>query len=184
MEFEPTCFTVEALVRGYHVYKDVWEAQLTEELPFQRESGNTYDPFAVAIKKATVTVGHVPRKISSAFSSSGRIDPLPRRVGVGASLKRTSRTARPQKNTGPRTQHKNFRGLNFRGSQSIREIRENLTPRKFPAIRYAGHLRSINTNFCQKDDGLLTKVLVQPSKGGSLGKSVRSVFSLRSKLLV
>ena len=44
-------FTVESCVRGYHVYKDIWEASVGKELPCQRENGNRADPYAVAIVK-------------------------------------------------------------------------------------------------------------------------------------
>ena len=36
-------------MRGYHIYKDIWEANVGEELPCQRESGNRADPFAVVV---------------------------------------------------------------------------------------------------------------------------------------
>ena len=67
-----TCFTfsIEAMVRGYHVYQSVWEAVNGEVLECSREIGNRSDPYAVAVTKSsretggTVTVGHIPRKIS------------------------------------------------------------------------------------------------------------------------
>ena len=40
--------SVEAMVSGYHTYKDIWAAVLGEELPCQREIGNRVDTFAVA----------------------------------------------------------------------------------------------------------------------------------------
>ncbi len=61
-------FRIESCVRGYHVYKDIWDASVGESLPCQRERGNRADPYAVAIIKGGVTVGHVPRKISSVCS--------------------------------------------------------------------------------------------------------------------
>ena len=61
-------YSVESCVRGYHVYKDVWEASVGEDLSCQRESGNSADPFAVAVVKNDMTVGHVPRRISSVSS--------------------------------------------------------------------------------------------------------------------
>ena len=61
-------YRVESCVRGYHVYKDIWEASIGEELPCKRENGNRADPFAVAAVKNRVTVGHIPRKISSVCS--------------------------------------------------------------------------------------------------------------------
>ena len=61
-------FTVEAMVRGYHTYKDIWAASLGEELPCQREPSNRSDRFAVAVLKTRTVVGHLPRKISSICS--------------------------------------------------------------------------------------------------------------------
>ena len=51
-------FAIDSMVRGYHVYKDVWNAMLDEELPCEREMDNTADRFAVAVKKDAVVVGH------------------------------------------------------------------------------------------------------------------------------
>ena len=43
-------FSIETVVRGYHVYKEIWEAAIDEvELPCEREIGNTHDPFAVHV---------------------------------------------------------------------------------------------------------------------------------------
>lgn len=61
-------FSIEAMVRGYHVYQDIWDAAHGEELPCQREPMNSKDPYAVAVVKSQVTVGHIPRKISSICS--------------------------------------------------------------------------------------------------------------------
>ena len=49
-------FTIEAMVRGHHVYRDVWHATKAEQLPCQREIGNVADPFAVAIVKSGAIV--------------------------------------------------------------------------------------------------------------------------------
>ena len=38
-------------MRGYHVYKDIWTAVVGEEFPCKRETGNTFDPFAVAVMR-------------------------------------------------------------------------------------------------------------------------------------
>ena len=53
--------TVEAMVRGYHVYKDVWCAAVGEEVSCVREV-NYHDRFAIAVMRFGVVVGHVPRK--------------------------------------------------------------------------------------------------------------------------
>ena len=61
-------FSVEAMIRGYHVYKDIWNAVVNEELQCQREPFNSSDSFAVAVVRGGTIVGHVPRKISSVCS--------------------------------------------------------------------------------------------------------------------
>ena len=62
-------FSVQAMIRGYHVYKAIWEATIDGELLLcEIEVGNIHDTFAVAVKKSGVIVGHCPRKISSVCS--------------------------------------------------------------------------------------------------------------------
>ena len=57
-------FSVQAMVRGYHVYKDIWNAVDGETLGCRRETTNVHDPFSVTVVKDGTTVGHVPRKLS------------------------------------------------------------------------------------------------------------------------
>ena len=57
-------FTVENCIRGYHIYKDIWDATIGEELQCARESDNSNDRYPVAVSKNDAVVGHVPRKIS------------------------------------------------------------------------------------------------------------------------
>lgn len=57
-------FSVEAMVRGYHTYKDIWTAVLGEELLCKREVDNRVDVFSVAVMKDETVVGHAPKKIS------------------------------------------------------------------------------------------------------------------------
>ena len=61
-------FSLSTVVRGYHVYKHLWEAAEGETLPCRCERTNLHDPFAVAITKNDETVGHVPRRFSAACS--------------------------------------------------------------------------------------------------------------------
>ena len=61
-------FEIAAVVRGYHVYKDIWDPSIGEELVCARDPTNPRDPFAVAVVKFHQTVGHVPLKISSLCS--------------------------------------------------------------------------------------------------------------------
>ena len=52
----------DSVVRGHHVSKDFRVAVDGEVLQCQRETSNCHDPFAVAILKDGITVGHVPQK--------------------------------------------------------------------------------------------------------------------------
>ena len=71
-------YTFEAMVRGYHVYREIWSSTVGERLSCVREAENRRDPFAVAVERSGVTVGHVPRRMSSICSMflrrGGRID--------------------------------------------------------------------------------------------------------------
>jgi len=55
-------------MRGYHIYKEVWEASLGETMVCAIESENAFDPFAVSVVRDGEIIGHVPRKISAACS--------------------------------------------------------------------------------------------------------------------
>ena len=55
-------------VRGYHMYKDIWNAVIGEELLCEREPDNRSNRYAVAIKKDGIIIGHLPRKISRTCS--------------------------------------------------------------------------------------------------------------------
>ena len=59
-------FRITSQVCGYHVYKDVWNSaeDIGQELICKREPGNQSDTHAVAVTKADIIVGHVPRIIS------------------------------------------------------------------------------------------------------------------------
>ncbi len=62
-------FSWDSMIRGYHIYRSVWEAANGEELKCVREVGNRKDPYAVAVvKNSELTVGHIPRRISSLCS--------------------------------------------------------------------------------------------------------------------
>ena len=68
MAMATTTYEMEAMIRGYHVYATVWDAQIGEDLYCPRETGNIRDPYAVAVKKVDLTVGHIPMKISALCS--------------------------------------------------------------------------------------------------------------------
>ena len=63
-------FSISSAVRGFHVYKVIWENPAPgEELRCRREVGNSHDPLSVAIIKQIdgedTIVGQVPRRISA-----------------------------------------------------------------------------------------------------------------------
>ena len=43
---------IEAMVHGYHVYKEIWCAAVEEELSCAREVENHRNPFAVAVVRS------------------------------------------------------------------------------------------------------------------------------------
>ena len=45
-------FTFESAVRGFHVYKSVWNPVIDERLSTEREFGNSEDLNAVCVRKA------------------------------------------------------------------------------------------------------------------------------------
>jgi len=55
---------VTFVVRGYHVYKDIWAGEIGSELSCFVEPHNREDRYAVPVMDGTSIVGHVPRKIS------------------------------------------------------------------------------------------------------------------------
>ena len=59
---------VDSCVRGFHVYKDIWMPITGEVFSCEREDRNPMDPYAVAIKRGSKVIGHVPWKISAACS--------------------------------------------------------------------------------------------------------------------
>ena len=64
----------ESCIRGYHVYKNIWNPTVNEVLSCARDTTNEHDPFAVMVTKTvappagTSVVGHLPKKISSTCS--------------------------------------------------------------------------------------------------------------------
>ena len=54
-EYRRTC-----CIHGYHVYKGKWDASVGEVLTCVKETHNTQDRYAVAVKKSQTVVGHLP----------------------------------------------------------------------------------------------------------------------------
>ena len=54
----------ESVVRGHHVFKQIWTPVVGKVLTVAIEAGNTEDRFAIAVTKDDMVVGHVPREFS------------------------------------------------------------------------------------------------------------------------
>ena len=59
---------IECCIRGYHVYQEIWDAAVDEELICQPERSNAHDRYAVAVLKNDVVVGHLPSKFSRLYT--------------------------------------------------------------------------------------------------------------------
>ena len=57
-----TMKSIESVVRGYHVYKDVWAPVLGDTSILEIEELNIHNRYAVATKVDDLVVGHVPRE--------------------------------------------------------------------------------------------------------------------------
>ena len=55
---------MQSCVKGYHIYQELWEAVIGEELQCQRERDNPADIYAVAVRKGRTIVGHLPRRLA------------------------------------------------------------------------------------------------------------------------
>ena len=63
-----TSFEYDLVIHGYHIYKEIWEARYGEMFHCMRETGNSFDPFAVTVVRDGEIIGHVPKLISAASS--------------------------------------------------------------------------------------------------------------------
>ena len=53
--------TLESIIHGRHIYKQIWRPLVGEILTLEREEGNNHDKFAVSLLKHTTVLGHVPQ---------------------------------------------------------------------------------------------------------------------------
>ena len=62
------CYKTEvtSVIRGHHVYKEVWDATIGEMLEAasdDREEAREYDKYAVGLYKKHLLVGHIPIEV-------------------------------------------------------------------------------------------------------------------------
>ena len=58
----------DSCIRGYHIYQNIWNAEVDEHFICEREPLNPSDRYAVAVLKDDVVVGHLPRHLSRILS--------------------------------------------------------------------------------------------------------------------
>ena len=57
---------LNSVVRGHHIYKDIWSSVHGEELHCKHEISNVHDLYAVSVIKHRMgIVGHLPKRIST-----------------------------------------------------------------------------------------------------------------------
>ena len=61
-------FERKCCIRGYHVYKEVWEAVVEESLVCEREPENASDRYARCGCEKGNIIGNLPRKVSCVCS--------------------------------------------------------------------------------------------------------------------
>ena len=54
-----------SIIRGHHIYKEIWNHFVGEELQCKIEHGNVHNIYAVAVIREDIVVGHLPRNIST-----------------------------------------------------------------------------------------------------------------------
>ena len=59
---------IECCICSYHVYQEIWDAAVDEELTCQPERSNAHDRYAVAVLKNDIVVGHLPSKFSRLYT--------------------------------------------------------------------------------------------------------------------
>ena len=63
-------FEMVSYVKGYHVYKTLWNPLIGEFLSREREPDNLIDKYAVCVKKENKIVGHLPLGKSGKFAKT------------------------------------------------------------------------------------------------------------------
>ena len=59
--------TLESVICGRHIDKQIWQPLVGQILTLEREKGNNHDKFAVSLFKHASGLGHVPREFSQVF---------------------------------------------------------------------------------------------------------------------
>ena len=71
MAIATTTYEMQAMIRGYHVYATVWDAQIGEKLYCAKETGNIRDPYAVrTLNVATLSHDNITQRERWAIQAS------------------------------------------------------------------------------------------------------------------
>ena len=54
---------LESCVCGFHAYQDNYSPTTGQQIPYQTEHSNAFDPYTVVIRKSENVIRHVPWKI-------------------------------------------------------------------------------------------------------------------------
>ena len=55
-------------IRGYPIYKDIWDVAFGKVLACEKEPHNVEDHYAIAVKKDDTAIGHLPQNSSKVCS--------------------------------------------------------------------------------------------------------------------
>ena len=79
--------TLQSVICGHHIYKQIWRLLVGKILTLEREKGNNHDKFAVSLLKHATVLGHVPREFRRCFgTSSGTERPSLVKLSIEESL--------------------------------------------------------------------------------------------------
>ena len=53
-------FVTDSMIRGYHIFRTIWDAVIGERLQCVQEVGNVEDRYAMAVRRDDSVVGHIP----------------------------------------------------------------------------------------------------------------------------
>jgi len=65
---------LESVIRGHHIYKQIWRPLVGEILTLERKEGNNHDKFAVSLLKDATVFWHVPQTFRWCFDTSSSME--------------------------------------------------------------------------------------------------------------
>ena len=64
--------TLESVIPGHHICKQIWQPLVGEMLTLKEEEGNNHDKFAVSLLKHATVLGHVPQNFCGSLPQEWR----------------------------------------------------------------------------------------------------------------